>query len=88
MRTVVDHADHGEEEGCHQTMRYHLHHGPGHGGFGKHTDTQQHEATMAYRRVGVDILQVFLHHGGEGAVYDRDHRKGDHHIGVVLRSLW
>ena len=75
VRAAVDETDEGEEEGRHQTVRKHLQHSAGAGGFGHHAEGEEHQAAVRHRRVGVDVLQVGLHASGEGAVDHGDSRQ-------------
>lgn len=70
VRATVDHTDQREEQSRHQAVRQHLQYGAGHRRLVQHQDSEQHQAAVAHRRVGVDIFQIGLLNGRKRAVDD------------------
>ena len=66
--TAIDHTDEGKEEGRHQTVGKHLKDGACAGHLVHHQNGEEHKTAVAYRRVGIDILEVGLDAGAEGTV--------------------
>ena len=77
MCAAVDHTDQGEEQGGHQAVGEHLHHGSRHGRLVQHQDGEQYQPAVAHGRVGVDVFQVRLHDGRVSPVNDADAREDD-----------
>ena len=75
MGPSVNHPDQGKEKRRHQAVRKHLHDSPRHGCGVHHQQSEEHQAAMAYRRVGVDILEVFLHASRKCPVNHADTRQ-------------
>ena len=72
MGTSVNHTDQSEEEGCHQTVRKHLHHRTGHCRRVQHQNRKEYQTAVAYRRICVDVFQVGLYTCAECTVNDTD----------------
>ena len=87
MRAAVDHADQRKEECRHQAVAQHLQHGARAGRGVHHQDGEQYQPAVRHRRVGVDVFEVGLHAGREGAVHDRDRRQGDEYPAQLVRRF-
>ena len=85
--TAVDHSDEGEEEGRHESVGKHLQDGTGTTGAGHHEQGEEHQAAVAHRRVGIDVLQVGLHACAEGSVDYRDGSEDKEYPAEFLCSL-
>src|SRR5436190_22875824 len=85
---VVDHTNSSEEKGRHQSMRHHLHYRTGNSCLSEHSNAEKNKTTMANRRVCIDILQIGLHHRGEGSVQNCDRCKNDDDPGILMSSRW
>ena len=70
--TAVDHTDEGKEEGGHQSVAQHLQHGSGAGGLVHHEQGKEYQSAVRYGGVGVDVFEVGLYAGREGAVHHGD----------------
>ena len=77
MSSSVNHTDQCEEEGCHQTVRYHLEDSPVHRRLIHHQQREYYHTAVRYRRVRVDVFQVRLHDGRVSPVNDADAREDD-----------
>ena len=80
---LVDHADAEEERARDDPVVDHLEHGALQALLLEDEDAQRHEAHVADRAVGDQLLEVGLHHRHDRAVDDRDQRQHDHQSGQV-----
>jgi hypothetical protein len=76
---LVDHADEEEERARGQTVIDHHHQRALHALHGEREDAEHHEAQMAHRAVGDELLEVGLHERDERAVHDADDRQHQYH---------
>ena len=72
---LVDHAHQEEQRAGGQAVGQHLEDAAGHAQGRQAEQAQHHEAQVADRGVGHQLLDVRLHHGHQGAVDDADHRQ-------------
>ena len=84
---AVDHADQREEEGRHQAVAQHLEHGARTGRGVHHQNGEQHQSAVRHRGVGVDVLEVGLHAGREGAVDDGNRCQDDKYPAQFMRRF-
>ena len=68
-------------------MAQHLQHGAGAGRLIEHQNGEEHEAAVRHGGVGVDILQVGLHAGGESTVNHGDTREDKENPAEFVGSL-
>ena len=72
---LVDHADQEEQRAGRDAVVDHDHQRALHALHGQREDAEHHEAEVADRRVGDELLEVRLHERHERAVDDADHRE-------------
>ena len=74
---LVDHADEEEQGAGDQAVVDHLQDRARQRLLLEHEDAERHEAHVAHRRVGDELLEVGLDHGHDRAVDDRDQAQDD-----------
>ena len=77
VAAVVDHAEQKEESAGGDAVSQHLEDGAVHAGAGEAVDAQHHEAEVADRGVGDQLLHVGLDEGDQRSVDDADDGQGD-----------
>ena len=85
MHAVVDDADAEEQRARDDAVRDHLEHAAGHALRGGGEDAHGDEAHMRHRRIGDQLLDVFLHQGHQRGVDDRDHRQRENQPREIMR---